>query len=459
MKIKTIIEPFKIKSVEPLRFTTRTERQSILRRAGYNLFNVHADDVLIDLLTDSGTSAMSARQWGGMIEGDEAYAGSKSFYHLEQTVRDLTGFRHIIPTHQGRAAERILFNIMGGEGRIVPNNTHFDTTRANVEISGAQALDLPVSESLDPLLNRKFKGNMNIRALGALLQAEGSQNIPLVMLTVTNNSSAGQPVSMKNIRQTSELCRDHGIPFFLDACRFAENAYFIKLREKGYGKKSIREIVREMFSYADGCTMSGKKDGLVNMGGFLAVNDDELARSARNILVVTEGFPTYGGLAGHDLEAFARGLQEVLQEDYLKYRIRSVSYLGAELHKSGVPIYQPPGGHAIYLDASTFLPHIPGHAYPGQALACEIYLTGGIRTCEVGSVMFGKKDAASGEFVPARLEMVRLAIPRRVYTQSHIDYVVECIADVFKKRKKIKGMRIVYEPPVLRHFTARFESL
>jgi tryptophanase len=457
MKIKTIIEPFKIKSVEPLRFTTRAERQSILRKAGYNLFNIHADDVLIDLLTDSGTSAMSAHQWSGMIEGDEAYAGAKSFYHLEQTVRDLTGFRHIIPTHQGRAAEKILFNIMGGEGKIVPNNTHFDTTRANVEISGAQALDLPVPESLDPALNRKFKGNMNIRALEALLREQGPQCIPLVMLTVTNNSNAGQPVSMSNIRRTSELCRTHGIPFFLDACRFAENAYFIKLREKGYGKKSIRDIAREMFSYADGCTMSGKKDGLVNMGGFLAVNDDALARNARNILVVTEGFPTYGGLAGHDLEAFARGLNEVLQEDYLKYRIRSVSYLGEELHKLGIPIYHPPGGHAIYLDASTFLPHIPGQAYPGQALACEIYLTGGIRTCEIGSVMFGKNDPAGGKFVPARLEMVRLAVPRRVYTQSHIDYVVECIAEVYKRRKKLKGMRIVYEPPVLRHFTAKFK--
>ena len=459
MKIKTIVEPFKIKSVEPLRFTTRAERQSILRKAGYNLFNIHADDVLIDLLTDSGTSAMSAHQWGGMIEGDEAYAGAKSFYHLEQTVRDLTGFRHLIPTHQGRAAEKILFNIMGGEDKIVPNNTHFDTTRANVEISGAEALDLPVPESLDPALNRKFKGNMNIRALEALLRKKGPQHIPLVMLTVTNNSNAGQPVSMSNIHRTSELCRSHGIPFFLDACRFAENAYFIKIREKGYGKKSIRDIAREMFSYADGCTMSGKKDGLVNMGGFLALNDDELARKARNILVVTEGFPTYGGLAGHDLEAFARGLDEVLQEDYLKYRIRSVSYLGDNLHKSGVPIYHPPGGHAIYLDASTFLPHIPGRAYPGQALACEIYLTGGIRTCEIGSVMFGKNDPASGEFVPARLEMVRLAVPRRVYTQSHIDYVVECIADVYKRRKKLKGMRIVYEPPVLRHFTAKFEPI
>jgi tryptophanase len=457
--MKTIIEPFKIKSVEPLRFTTRREREAILTSAGYNLFNVHADDVLIDLLTDSGTSAMSASQWGGMIEGDEAYAGSKSFYRLEQTVKELTGFRHLIPTHQGRAAEKILFNIMGGRGKIVPNNTHFDTTRANIETSGARAMDLPTPESLKPSLDRGFKGNMNLSALEKLLIKEGPEKIPLVMLTVTNNSNAGQPVSMQNIRRTSELCRSHDIPFFLDACRFAENAYFIKMREPGYENKSIRDIAREMFSYADGCTMSGKKDGLVNMGGFLAVNDNALAQSARNILVVTEGFPTYGGLAGHDLEAFARGLDEVLEEDYLKYRIRSVSYLGEALDNLGVPIYQPPGGHAIYLDAKAFLPHVPGHEYPGQALACEIYLTGGIRTCEIGSVMFGKTDPISGDFKPARLEMVRLAIPRRVYTQSHIDYVVECIGEVFKKREKLRGMRIVYDPPVLRHFTAVFKPL
>jgi tryptophanase len=457
--MKTIIEPFKIKSVEPLRFTSQKERTQILTRAGYNLFNVHGDDVLIDLLTDSGTSAMSARQWGGMIEGDESYAGSRSFYRLEQTVRELTGFRHLIPTHQGRAAEKILFSIIGREGKIIPNNTHFDTTRANVEFSGAQALDLPVPQSLRPSLKQAFKGNMNLKALKTLLGRKGPERIPLVMITVTNNSNAGQPVSMHNIRQTSELCRSYGIPFFLDACRFAENAYFIKIREQGYRRKSVLEIAREMFSLADGCTMSGKKDGLVNMGGFLAVNDDEMARQARSILVVTEGFPTYGGLAGHDLEAFARGLDEVLDEDYLRYRIRSVAYLGEALDKLGIPIYHPPGGHAIYLDARAFLPHVPGHEYPGQALACEIYLAGGIRTCEIGSVMFGKTDAASGEFKPARLEMVRLAVPRRVYTQSHMDYVVECIADVFNKRNKIKGMRIVYEPPVLRHFTARFEPL
>ncbi len=459
MLMKTIIEPFKIKSVEPLRFTRRKQREAILKAAGYNLFNIHADDVLIDLLTDSGTSAMSARQWGGMIEGDEAYAGSKSFYRLEKTVKDLTGFRHLIPTHQGRAAEKILFNIVGGQGKIVPNNTHFDTTRANVEISGAEAVDLPVPEGLNPTLLADFKGNMDLDALESLLQSEGPKRIPLVMLTVTNNANAGQPVSMDNIRKTAERCRAHGIPFFLDACRFAENAYFIKIRESGYEKKSIKKIAREMFSYADGCTMSGKKDGLVHMGGFLAVNDDELAGQARNILIVTEGFPTYGGLAGHDLEAFARGLEEVLEEDYLKYRIRSVSYLGQQIDNLGAPIFQPPGGHAIYIDAKTFLPHIPPHQYPGQALAGELYLCGGIRTCEIGSVMFGQTDPKSGQFKPAKLEMLRLAIPRRVYTQSHMDYVVECIEEVFRKREAIKGLRMVNEPPVLKHFTAQFESV
>jgi tyrosine phenol-lyase len=457
--MKTIIEPFKIKSVEPLRFTSRKEREAILKTAGYNLFNIHADNVLIDLLTDSGTSAMSARQWGGMIEGDEAYAGSKSFYRLEQTVKDLTGFRHIVPTHQGRAAEKILFNIVGGQGKKVPNNTHFDTTRANVEISGAEAVDLPIPDGLNPNLKADFKGNMDLDALESMLRKEGPKRIPLVMLTVTNNANAGQPVSMDNIRKTAELCRAHGIPFFLDACRFAENAYFIKIREPGYEKKTVIEIAREMFSYADGCTMSGKKDGLVNMGGFLAVNDDELASQARNILIVTEGFPTYGGLAGHDLEAFARGLDEVLEEDYLKYRIRSVAYLGEHIDQLGAPIFQPPGGHAIYIDAKAFLPHIPPHEYPGQALACELYQCGGIRACEIGSVMFGKTDPKSGEFEPAPLEMVRLAVPRRVYTKSHIDYVVECVEAVFRKREALKGMRIVYEPPILRHFTATFLPL
>ncbi|MGD2036842.1 MAG: tryptophanase [Desulfobacterales bacterium] len=457
--MKTIIEPFKIKAVEPLRFTSGGDREAILKKAGYNLFNIHADDVLIDLLTDSGTSAMSARQWGGMIEGDEAYAGSKSFYRLEQTIKDLTGFHHIIPTHQGRAAEKILFNIVGGKGKKVPNNTHFDTTRANIEISGAEAVDMPIVDGLNPNLKADFKGNMDLDSLEAMLCKEGPERIPLVMMTVTNNANAGQPVSMDNIRKTAELCRSHGIPFFLDACRFAENAYFIKIREPGYEKKTIREIVREMFSYADGCTMSGKKDGLVNMGGFLAVNDDKLAQRARNILIVTEGFPTYGGLAGHDLEAFARGLEEVLDEDYLKYRIRSVSYLGEQIENLGAPIFQPPGGHAIYIDAKAFLPQIASDQYPGQALACELYLCGGVRTCEIGSVMFGKTDPKSGEFKPARLEMVRLAIPRRVYTQSHMDYVVECVETVFRKRDALKGLRIVYDPPLLRHFTATFEPV
>jgi tryptophanase len=457
--MKTIIEPFKIKSVEPLRFTSRRQRTGILKQAGYNLFHIHADDVLIDLLTDSGTSAMSAWQWAGMIEGDEAYAGSRSFYRLEEKVKNLTGFRHIIPTHQGRAAEKILFNIMGGLGKIVPNNTHFDTTRANIEISGAEAVDLLPLEATIPSQKGDFKGNMDLKALEELLDKFGPQRIPLVMLTVTNNSNAGQPVSMENLRQAAELSRAHGIPFFLDACRFAENAYFIKLREPGYHRTSIRAIAREMFSYADGCTMSGKKDGLVNMGGFLAMNDDDLAQKARNILVVTEGFPTYGGLAGHDLEAFARGLDEVLEEPYLRYRILSVSYLGEKLDRMGVPIFKPPGGHAIYIDAGAFLPHIPPPEYPGQSLACELYLCGGIRSCEIGSVMFGKTDPASGKFKPATLEMVRLAIPRRVYTQNHMDYVAECVGSVFAKRASIKGMRIVSEPPVLRHFTAVFEPL
>jgi tryptophanase len=457
--MKTIIEPFKIKSVEPLRFTSPNEREAILKNAGYNLFGIKADDVLIDLLTDSGTTAMSARQWGGMIEGDEAYAGSKSFYQLEKKVKNLTGLRHIIPTHQGRAAEKILFDLMGGEGKIIPNNTHFDTTRANIELSGAEAVDLVTPEAMVPSLKGDFKGNMDLEALKTLLDKYGPDRIPLIMLTITNNSNAGQPVSMENIRQTAALAKSYGIPFFLDACRFAENAYFIKLRESGYENKPVEEIAREMFSYADGCTMSGKKDGLVNMGGFLAVNGNDLAQKARNILVVTEGFPTYGGLAGHDLQAFALGLEEVLEEDYLKYRIRSIAYLGEHLTELGVPIFQPPGGHAIYIDAAAFLPHIPAREYPGQALACELYLDGGIRSCEIGSVMFGKTDTASGIFEPAMLEMVRLAIPRRVYTKSHIDYVVECVGRVFEKREKIKGMGIVHEPPMLRHFTAIFEPL
>ena len=457
--MKTIIEPFKIKSVEPIRFTTRGEREQLLDLAGYNLFNLHADDVLIDLLTDSGTAAMSARQWAGMMEGDESYAGSKSFYRFETTVKKITGFAHVIPTHQGRAAEKILFSLLGGKGNIIPNNTHFDTTRANVEMSGAEALDVPVPEGGQPELKADFKGNMDLKALEDLFETHGRSNIPVCMLTITNNSNGGQPVSMENIRGTAQLCRHHGIPLFLDACRFAENAYFIKLREPGYKETTVRDIVQEMFSYADGCTISAKKDALVNIGGILALSDKILAQQARNILVVTEGFPTYGGLAGRDLEAVAQGLEEVLDEHYLKYRIRSVAYVGDALSRLGVPICQPPGGHAIYLDAKAFLPQIPPHQYPGQALACELYLQGGIRACEIGSVMFGRQDPHSGQFQPARLELVRLAIPRRVYTQSHMDYVVECVGELFEQRGSLKGMRIVSAPPFLRHFTARFEPI
>jgi tryptophanase len=459
MALKTIIEPFKIKTVEPLRMSTREQREEILKQAGYNLFNVRAEDVLIDLLTDSGTSAMSAKQWAGLIDGDESYAGARSFYRFEKVVRNLTGFKHIIPTHQGRAAEKILFAILGGAGKIIPNNTHFDTTRANIEVSGAQAADLPVKEALIPSLIKDFKGNMDITALERLLKQKGREQVPLVMMTVTNNSCAGQPVSMGCIRRVSELCRSYKIPFFIDACRFAENAWFIKTREPGCKGRSVKELSQEMFSYADGCTMSGKKDGLVNIGGFLGLNDDELARRARNILIVTEGFPTYGGLAGRDLEAFAQGLEEVVEEDYLKYRIRSTAYVVEKLDATGVPVFKPAGGHAVYLDASAFLPHVPAQQFPGQALACALYREGGIRSCEVGSVMFGRTDRATGEFQPAMLELVRLAIPRRVYTQSHMDYVIECIGEVFEQRESLRGMRIAWEPPILRHFTAIFEPL
>ncbi|MCU0540154.1 MAG: tryptophanase [Desulfobacterales bacterium] len=457
MAIQTIIEPFKIKTIEPLRMTTRAERLGILERAGYNLFGVRAEDVLIDLLTDSGTSAMSARQWAGVLDGDESYAGARSFYRFERVVKELTGFRHIIPTHQGRAAEKILFAIMGGAGKTIPNNSHFDTTRANIEVSGAEAVDLPVKEALTPSLVQDFKGNMDITALERLLKQKGREQVPLVMMTVTNNACAGQPVSMGCIRRVSELCRSYRIPFFIDACRFAENAWFIKTREPGCKGRSVRQLAQEMFSYADGCTMSGKKDGLVNIGGFLALNDDGMAQMARNILIVTEGFPTYGGLAGRDLEAFAQGLEEVLDEDYLRYRIRSVAYVVEKLDHLGVPVFKPAGGHAVYLDAAAFLPHLAVEAFPGQALACALYLEGGIRSCEIGSVMFGRRDPASGVFQPAAMELVRLAIPRRVYTQSHMDYVVECIGGLYARRESVRGVRILQEPPLLRHFTALFE--
>lgn len=458
MKPKTIIEPFKIKSVEPIRFTTREEREKFLKDAGYNAFLLHADDVLIDLLTDSGTSAMSAKQWAGIMDGDESYAGSKSFYRFESVVRNITGMKFIIPTHQGRAAEKILFTLVGGAGKYIPNNSHFDTTRANVEFSGAEAVDLLNEVGKHPEIRADFKGNMDIEKLEAFIKEKGVENIPLCMITVTNNSGGGQPVSMQNIRETKEVCKKYNIPLFLDACRFAENAYFIKRREKGYENKTPLEIAQEMFSYADGATMSAKKDALVNIGGFLALNDEQLAMNSRNLLIVTEGFPTYGGLAGRDLEAVAQGLLEIVDESYLQYRIRSVAYLGEKLVAAGVPIIEPPGGHAIYIDAKRFLPDIPAEQFPGQSIVAELYLEGGIRAVEIGSVMFGKYDK-NGKFIPSMMELVRLAIPRRVYTQSHIDYLIEVIVEVYKNRNKLKGYKITYEAPMLRHFTARFEPI
>ncbi len=421
MKPKTIIEPFKIKSVEPIRFTTREEREMLLKEAGYNPFLLPADDVLIDLLTDSGTSAMSAKQWAGIMEGDESYAGSKSFYRFEAVIKSITNMKYIIPTHQGRAAEKILFTIVGGAGKFIPNNTHFDTTRANVEFSGAEAVDLLNEVGKHPEIRADFKGNMDVEKLETFIKEKGVENIPLCMITVTNNSGGGQPVSMQNIKDVKAVCNKYGISLFLDACRFAENAYFIKMREKGYENKTPLEIAQEMFSYADGATMSAKKDALVNIGGFLALNDEELAMKCRNLLIVTEGFPTYGGLAGRDLEAVAQGLLEIVDENYLQYRIRSVEYLGERLVAAGVPIIEPPGGHAIYIDAKRFLPNIPAHHFPGQSIVCELYLEGGVRAVEIGSVMFGKNDK-DRKPIPAIMELVRMAIPRRVYTQSHIDY-------------------------------------
>jgi tyrosine phenol-lyase len=457
--MSVIIEPFKIKVVEPIRMTTRQERESILKKAGYNLFQVHAEDVLIDLLTDSGTSAMSHEQWAGIMRGDEAYACSKSWYRFLDTVSDIFGFKHVIPAHQGRAAERILFSIMCNKGDVVPNNTHFDTTRANVEFQGAEARDLLKAEALDPAAVLPFKGDMDVEALENTIAEVGRQRIPLIMLTVTNNSGGGQPVSMANIREVSNIAKRHDIPFYFDACRFAENAYFIKLREPGYTDTSVKEIVHEMFSYADGCTMSAKKDALVNIGGFLCTNDDKLAQRERDLLILTEGFPTYGGLAGRDLEAIAIGLREILHEDYLHYRIASTEYLGQNLTNGGVPIMQPPGGHAIYIDAKAMLPNIPQSQYPGQALSIELYLQAGIRSVEIGSVMFARKDAETGEELPAPMELVRLALPRRVYTQSHIDYVIEALLELNQRKENIPGVKIVEQAPFLRHFTARFELI
>ncbi len=454
--MKTIIEPFRIKSVEPIRLTTRDEREQLIREAHFNLFNLDAADVIIDFLTDSGTSAMSSKQWGGMMEGDESYAGSSSYFRFEAAVRDLMPFRHIIPTHQGRAAERILMGIVADAESIIPNNTHFDTTRANIEATGAKAVDMVIEEGKDPSNEHPFKGNMDVAALRDFLEGN-AERVPIVMLTVTNNSGGGQPVSMANIRKVKEVCDAFEIPLILDACRFAENAYFIKLREEGYADMDVADIVREMFSHADGMTMSAKKDALVNIGGWLALNDATWAEEARNQLILTEGFPTYGGLAGRDLEAIAQGLKEIVREEYLAYRIASTRYLGRALLEMGVPVVRPIGGHAVYIDAKSLLPHIPPLQYPGQALAVELYLTGGIRGCEIGSVMFGKQPDGSEE--PAAMELVRLAIPRRVYTQSHVDYVIECFEEIVGRTDELPGYTITHEPRQLRHFTAHFEPI
>ncbi len=453
-RFKTIIEPFRIKTVEPIRFTSREEREAALSEAGYNLFGLRAEDVLIDLLTDSGTGAMSSEQWAGMQRGDESYAGGRSFFRFEAAVRGITGFKHVLPTHQGRAAEKILCGVAMKAGDIVPNNTHFDTTRANVEAVGAVALDIPIAEARQPAVELPFKGDMDVAALKRVL-AENLGKVPLVMLTVTNNSGGGQPVSMANVREVSAVCRQHGVPLFLDCCRYAENAYFIKLREPGYADKSPKEIAQEMFSYADGATMSAKKDGMANIGGFLALDDDRLVQAARNMLILSEGFPTYGGLAGYDLEALAIGLEEALQEPYLRYRLRSVEYLGERLTAAGIPIVRPPGGHAIYLDAGALLPQVPSHEYPAWALSLVLYLEGGVRSVEIGSVMFGRQPDGSEK--PAALELVRLAFPRRTYTQSHVDYLAEVLLHVGALRERIRGVRMTEALAVLRHFTARFE--
>jgi tryptophanase len=456
LRFKTIIEPFRIKSVEAVKFTHREERERALAEAGWNVFGLHAEDVLIDLLTDSGTGAMSAAQWGALMQGDESYAGSRSFYRFRDVVQDLTGLRHVIPTHQGRAAERILFHSVLKPGDVVPNNNHFDTTRANIEVEQAEARDLVVAEGRVPALVRPFKGNVDLEALARTLERDG-ERVPLVMVTVTNNTGGGQPVSLENLRGVRALCDRHRKPLFLDACRFAENAYLIKTREAGQSARTPKEIAREMFSLADGCTMSAKKDGLANIGGFLALNDDAWAERCRNLLILTEGFPTYGGLAGYDLEAVARGFEEVVLEPYLRYRIRSIEYLHERLVAAGVPVIQPAGGHAVYLDARALLPQIPPLAYPGIALLNALYVEAGIRGVEIGTVMFGRH--ADGSETPAAMDLVRLAIPRRVYTQSHIDYVAEAVIGVAGVRDELRGYRITKAPAMLRHFTAVFEPL
>ena len=452
-------EPFKIKVVEPIRQTTREERDRLLRQAGYNLFHVPAESVYVDLLTDSGTSAMSDNQWAGLMLGDESYAGSRNYYHFEESVRSIFGYKHVIPTHQGRMAENLLFSTVVKPGMVVPNNIHFDTTRANDEHQGAEALDVVVREAYDPHCEIPFKGNMDLDRLEAAIKKIGSDRIPMVMITITNNSGGGQPVSLGNIQETRSLVNRHGIPLFFDACRFAENCFFIKEREPGYAKKPIVEIARELFSYGDGCTMSAKKDGLVNIGGFLSLNDDQWIQDITNMLILVEGFPTYGGLAGRDLEAMARGLREVVDEEYLSFRIGQVRYLGELLEQAGVPILKPIGGHAVYLNAKEFLPHLSQSEYPAQALTVALYREYGIRGVEIGTVMFGKKDVVSGQVIYPELEMVRLAIPRRVYTNMQIAYVAESITGLYRRRDAIYGLTMTYEAPTLRHFTARFEEL
>lgn len=457
MAFRTVIEPFRIHSVEPIRLTTRAERLRAIEESGWNLFGLHADDVLIDLLTDSGTGAMSRDQWAAIQHGDESYAGSPSYFRFRSAVHRLFPFKHIIPTHQGRAAEKILFSVIGGQGKTIPNNTHFDTTRANVEFTGARAVDCVCAEGRIPSLVLPFKGNMDTALLEATIREAGPENVPVVFVTVTNNSGGGQPVSLANLRAVRQVCDRYKIPLFLDACRFAENAWFIREREGGYSETSVVDIVREMAALADGMTMSAKKDGLANIGGWLAMNDDGIAERCRNMLILTEGFPTYGGLAGRDLEAIAQGLAEVTSHDYLRYRIRVAAYLADALTKAGVPVVQPAGGHAVYIDARGLLPQIPPLQYPGQALAVALYVEGGIRGCEIGTVMFGLHP--DGTETPAAMDLVRLAIPRRTYTQSHIDYVIEVVQSVAARAPSLTGLRIAQQPPALRHFTARFAPL
>ncbi|HPI94731.1 MAG TPA: tryptophanase [Gammaproteobacteria bacterium] len=458
MQHKTIIEPFRIKSVEPIEMSTEDQRLEYLKEAHNNLFLIESRKVIIDLLTDSGTSAMSANQWAGIMRGDESYAGARSWERMRDEIRDLTGYQYVIPTHQGRAGESILYTLLGGEGKVFISNTHFDTTRANIEFGGATAIDCLTDEGKQPALEHPFKGNMDIKQLEKEILNSGAENIGAIILTVTNNSGGGQPVSMQNAKEVRAICDKYNLLFVLDCCRIAENSYFIEQREEGYKGKDYREIAQEMFGLADGGVMSAKKDALVNMGGFIALKDKKIADACTNTLIIKEGFVTYGGLSGRDMEALAIGLQEVFDKDYLKYRITSTVYLGDRLHKMGIPVMRPIGGHAVYIDAKAMYPHIPVDEFPGQALACDLYVKGGIRACEIGSVMFGKKDT-DGKLIPAAMELVRLAIPRRVYTQSHVDYVIETFEEILKEKDQAKGVKITYEPKFLRHFTAHFERL